>query len=59
LYRLVICGHLQVGKLHGVGPVHASVRLLGVTVSGLVNVEGVPPEAGQMNLLEEVVDFLR
>ena len=40
-------------------PVHASVRLLGVTVSGLVNVEGVPPEAGQMNLLEEVVDFLR
>ena len=40
-------------------PVHASVRLLGVTVSGLVNVEAVPPEAGQMNLLEEVVDFLR
>ncbi|AEM47852.1 DNA polymerase IV [Acidithiobacillus ferrivorans SS3] len=38
-------------------PVHASVRLLGVTVSGLVNVEAVPPEAGQMNLLEEAVDL--
>uniref|UniRef100_E6QE60 DNA-directed DNA polymerase n=1 Tax=mine drainage metagenome TaxID=410659 RepID=E6QE60_9ZZZZ len=38
-------------------PVHASVRLLGVTVSGLVNVEAVPPEAGQMNLLEEPVDL--
>ena len=38
-------------------PVRASVRLLGVTVSGLSSVEVVPPDAGQMNLLEEAVDL--
>ncbi|QQD73780.1 DNA polymerase IV [Acidithiobacillus ferrivorans] len=38
-------------------PVHASVRLLGVAVSGLVNVEAVPPDTGQMNLLEDAVDL--
>ena len=40
-----------------VAPVRASVRLLGVTVSGLSSVEVVPPDAGQMNLLEEAVDL--
>ena len=34
-----------------------SVQLLGVTVSGLSSVEVVPPDAGQMNLLEEAVDL--
>ena len=38
-------------------PVHASVRLLGVTVSGLTSVEAIPADAGQMNLLEEVIDL--
>ncbi|WP_163096800.1 DNA polymerase IV [Acidithiobacillus ferrianus] len=38
-------------------PVHASVRLLGVTVSGLTSVEVVPADAGQLNLLEEVIDL--
>lgn len=38
-------------------PVRASVRLLGVTVCGLSSVEVVPPDAGQMNLLEEAVDL--
>ena len=38
-------------------PVHASVRLLGMTVSGLSSVEVVPRDAGQMNLLEEAVDL--
>jgi DNA polymerase-4 len=31
--------------------------LLGVTVSGLVNVDVNPADAGQMNLLEEAVDL--
>ena len=34
-------------------PVHASVRLLGVTVSGLAKVNADPANAGQLNLLEE------
>ena len=38
-------------------PVHASVRLLGVTVSGLTSVDVGPTDAGQMNLLEEVIDL--
>ena len=35
-------------------PMHTSVRLLGVPVSGLSSVELVPPEAAQMNLLEVI-----
>ncbi|WP_437558804.1 DinB/UmuC family translesion DNA polymerase [Acidithiobacillus sulfuriphilus] len=35
-------------------PAHASVRLLGVTVSGLANVDADPADAGQMDLLEVI-----
>ena len=35
-------------------PAHASVRLLGVTVSGLADVDAGPADAGQMDLLEVI-----
>jgi len=40
-------------------PAHASVRLLGVTVSGLADVDADPADAGQMDLLEVIAPIDR